>query len=104
MISGLRYWLSAVVLLSVFGSAQEASATNWLMLQGTEPKDAPAIRPFGFVGIDYQYTGGTDLPAGPWQGQSMVLNRIAPKLEDSETFKVSHLRFWHCAVGCSTVS
>ncbi|MEA3277618.1 MAG: porin [Pseudomonadota bacterium] len=69
-----------------------ASAANWVMLLGTEPEKAPAIRPFGFIGIEYQNTRGSDLPAGPWKGQPMVLNQIPPNLEDSSTLQFSYVR------------
>ncbi len=68
------------------------AAANWIMLQGIEPPSAPAYRPFGFVGIDYQQTRGTALPAGPWQGQPLVLNQIPPKLEGSSELQVSFAR------------
>lgn len=62
------------------------------MLQGTEPAKAPAYKPFGFVGIEYQQTGGADLAAGPWKGQSLVLNQIGPRLENSSEFQLSFAR------------
>ncbi|HSO84553.1 porin [Thiocapsa sp.] len=67
-------------------------ATNWIMLQGTEPASAPAYKPFGFIGIDHQQTRGNPLPAGPWQGQPMVLNQIPPKLEENSALQFSYLR------------
>jgi hypothetical protein len=67
-------------------------ATNWLMLQGTERPSAPTYRPFGFVGVDYQRTSGSPLPAGPFQGQRMVLNQIPPNLEDNDELQVSFAR------------
>jgi hypothetical protein len=62
------------------------------MLQGTERPSAPAYRAFGFVGIDYQRTSDSPLPAGPWAGQPMVLNQIAPNLDDAEELQVSFAR------------
>jgi len=72
--------------------AGPAWGANWIMLQGTEPASAPAYKPFGFIGIDYQQTAGSRLPAGPWAGQPMVLNQIAPKREDDSVFQISHVR------------
>lgn len=40
-----------------FAIAREARAADWPLVQGTEPKDAPAIRPVGFI----QVTGETML-------------------------------------------
>jgi hypothetical protein len=82
---------AAIVLVVAFSSSS-AFATNWLMIQGTEPKNAPAYRSFGFVGIDHQQTRGEELPAGPWKGQPTVLNQIPPKLEDSSVFQFSYAR------------
>ena len=80
-----------LVVLSILvgGSAQ---AANWLMLQGTEPESAPAYRPFGFIGIDYQQTRGSMLPAGPWKDQPLVLNQIPPNLDTDSTLQFSYVR------------
>lgn len=72
--------------------ATPVMATNWIMLQGTEPATAPAYKAFGFVGIDQQQTSGSPLPAGPWQGQSMVLNQIPPKFEENSVLQFSYAR------------
>jgi hypothetical protein len=82
----------AVVLAASTALTAPAWATNWIMLQGTEPASAPAYKAFGFVGIDYQQTGGTELPAGLWQGQPMVLNQIPPRLEADSALQISHVR------------
>jgi hypothetical protein len=52
----------AALSAAICGPAQSA---NWIMLQGTEVPSAPAYRPFGFLGVDYQQTQGTELPTGP---------------------------------------
>jgi hypothetical protein len=62
------------------------------MMQGTEPAKAPAYRPFGFLGIEYQQTRGSDLPAGFWEGQPLVLNQIGPQLENSNELRFSYVR------------
>ena len=67
-------------------------ATNWIMLQGTEPASASAYKAFGFIDIDHRRTSGSPLPAGPWQGQPMVLNQIPPEFEDNSALQFSHLR------------
>lgn len=74
------------------GGSQYASAANWVMLLGTEPKSTPALKPFGFLGVQAHRTDGSRLPAGPWQGQSMVLNQIAPDLDRSSQIQLSHAR------------
>ncbi len=72
--------------------ATPVMATNWIMRQGTEPATAPASKAFGFIGIDPQQTRGSPLTAGPWQGQSMVLNQIPPKFEENSVLQFSHAR------------
>jgi hypothetical protein len=72
--------------------APAAHAVNWIMLQGTEPAGADALRAFGFASIEYQHTDGTRLPAGPWQGQDLVLNQIGPELEDASRPQVPYFR------------
>jgi hypothetical protein len=62
------------------------------MLQGTEPAQAPALRAFGLIGIDYQRTSDSPLAAGPWKGRPSVLNQIGPELEDAKELQVSLLR------------
>ncbi len=83
---------SLLLTLSTVGAAMTASAANWVMLQGTEPPEAPAHRPFGFVGVEYLQTRGTVLPAGPWAGQPLALNQIGPRLEHSSELQFSHVR------------
>jgi len=84
--------LAGVAFIGALLPALPASAANWIMLQGTEPAKAPAYRPFGFIGLEYQSTDGTELPAGPWKGQPMALNQIGPRLEDSSELQISHAR------------
>ncbi|MFB1489747.1 MULTISPECIES: porin [unclassified Thiocapsa] len=86
-----RFLITAVLGVALT-PATPVMATNWIMLQGTEPATAPAYKAFGFVGIDQQQTSGSHLPAGPWQGQPMVLNQIPPKLEENSVLQFSYAR------------
>ncbi len=72
--------------------ALPVSATNWVMLQGTEPAKAPAYRPFGFIGIEYQQTDDSQIAAGPYKGQPLMPNRIGPRLENASEFQFAHAR------------
>lgn len=83
---------NAAVLITTLLPTAPVLAANWLMLQGTEPADAPAFKPFGFVGIEFQHTDGSNLPAGPWRGQPLALNQIPPNLEDSSELQFSYVR------------
>jgi len=69
-----------------------APAVKWILLQGTEPATAPAYRPFGFIGIEYQQTDGSQIAAGPFKGQPLAPNRIGPRLENTSELQVSHVR------------
>jgi len=84
--------LAAAMLAAGLTLVTPVGATNWVMLHGTEPASAPVYRVFGFIGIDHQQTDGDTLPAGPWQGQPMVLNQIPPNFEEKSALQFSHLR------------
>jgi hypothetical protein len=83
--------LAGLSVFSVLG-AHSVQAANWIMLQGTEPAKAPTLRAFGVMAVDYQRTSGSLISAGPWQGQSLVLNQIGPNLDDSRELQASILR------------
>lgn len=82
--------------IALFGCAvlfcTHAHAANWLMIQGTEAPTAPAYRPFGFIGVDYQGTRDSLLPAGPWEGQPLILNQSPPNLDQASALQFSHVR------------
>lgn len=80
------------ILLHALAWAPGAFAANWLMLQGTEPKNAPKIRVFGFVSAEYQRTSNSPIAEGPWKGQPLVLNRIPPDLKNSAAIQFPLLR------------
>lgn len=70
-----------------------AHATNWLMLQGTEPADqAPRAKLWGFVQLDYQHTDDTKLKAGPGKGKPAAFNQMAPQLDSASGFNVKRAR------------
>ncbi|WP_089726545.1 porin [Candidatus Thiosymbion oneisti] len=83
---------AAILGSAVLLYALPASAVNWIMLQGTEPATAPAYRPFGFIGIEYQQTDGSRIAAGPFKGQPLMPNQIVPRLEDTSELQISHVR------------
>jgi len=62
------------------------------MSQGTEPATAPAYRPLGFIGIEYQQTDDSRIAAGPFKGQPLAPNRIGPRLEGASKLQISHVR------------
>lgn len=94
--SHLRLGLPLAAFLAV--SAGSASATNWLMLQGTENPKAPDHRIFAFIQPAYTknladpMTGLTGPLAGN-NGKVVAQNLVPPKLEDKDAFHVKRARF-----------
>ena len=81
------------LLLATTLGAGSTQAANWLMLQGTEPGgSAPRAKVWGFIQPEYQYTKGTKLKAGPWEGQDAIFNNIGPDLDSSSTFQLRRAR------------
>jgi len=83
------------IVLALAGAlgSQSVLASNWLMLQGTEPADqAPSAKLWGFVQIDYQKTDDTKLKAGAGAGESAAFNQMAPQLDTSQGFNVRRAR------------
>ena len=75
------------------GVATPAAATTWLKLQGTEPPAAAdRAKLWGFVQPTYLHTEGTELPAGPFQGNEAQFNQIPPDLDSSSTFTLRRAR------------
>lgn len=90
-LSRSHHALAILITLSTL-TAVPAHAINWVMLQGTEPAKAPAVRAFGFIAIDAQGTNGHALPAGPWQGQALAMNQLPPRLNEHQDLRISHAR------------
>jgi len=74
-----------------------AFAANWLMLQGTEPKDAaPRAKVWGFIQAEYQKdtsdpcTDAVLCPGGP--GGYVPPKVIGPNLDSQEAFNVNRAR------------
>lgn len=90
----MKTLLRCGLLVSIFAFAPPipARAVNWLMLQGTEPDQAPAVRLYGNATADYQYTDDTRVPVGPWLGQKAVFNQIGPRLTSSSQLTLRRIR------------
>ncbi|MDZ7661236.1 porin [Thiohalophilus sp.] len=72
------------------GVSLSAQAANWLMLQGTEPRDAaPRAKLWGFIQAQYQKDNSdpSDVPGG-----YIPPKLIGPKLESQEAFNVNRAR------------
>ncbi len=83
----------AAACVTALGGVTTAQASNWLMLQGTEPAGAaPRAKLWGFIQPEYQQTDGTKLQAGPWKGKDAQFNMIRPNLDTNETFQIRRAR------------
>lgn len=70
-----------------------ASASNWLMLQGTEPANStPRAKVWGFVQPEYQSMSGTQLKAGPYADQNMSPNLVKPDNKSDNAFNIRRAR------------
>lgn len=84
--------LTMAVVLGL-GLSMNASASNWLKLQGTEPAGSTdRMKLWGFIQPQYSYTNNSKLPAGPWAGQEAAFNQIGPDLDSSSTFNIRRAR------------
>ncbi len=73
--------------------SSHAIASNWLMLQGTEPSgSAPRAKVWGFVQPEYQSMSGTKLKAGPFKGQDMSPNLVKPDNKTESAFNIRRAR------------
>ena len=71
------------------GTSLPAQAANWLMLQGTEPKDAaPRAKVWGFVQAQYQKDYSDPNAAGGYIPPKL----IAPNLDSQDAFNVNRAR------------
>lgn len=76
-----------------------AHAANWLQLQGTEGKDAPAYKFWGFVQPTYAYNFGdpvTGLTGGPaitaYNGRDALFNLVNPAQKDTSKLQFNRAR------------
>lgn len=78
------------------GISLPAQSANWLMLQGTEPKDAaPRAKVWGFVQAQYQKDNSdpcTAATCGPAAGGYIPPKLMAPNLDSQEAFNVNRAR------------
>ncbi len=82
-----------ILTISLLSISPFVFATNWLMLQGTEPHNFPdKTRWWGFLQPDYQYTSGSNLDAGPYAGNHAAFNQIAPTLKDNDEIRFLRAR------------
>lgn len=73
--------------------SSHAVASNWLMLQGTEPANsAPRAKVWGFIQPEYQSMSGTKIPAGGFAGEDMSPNLIKPDNKSSKAFNIRRAR------------
>jgi hypothetical protein len=74
-------------------ATMQVEAANWLMLQGTERSSAAGrAKLWGFLQPTYSSTAGSTVPAGPWAGQPMQPNMLAPHLATNKSFGIRRAR------------
>jgi hypothetical protein len=87
--TALKAACACAVSISALSVSSNVSASNWLMLQGTEPASASErATVWGFIQPEYGYTDGTKLPAGPWAGQDAQFNVLPPDLNTNSSFYI----------------
>jgi len=83
----------AILLTSLAFFSSHAHASNWLMLQGTEPANTSVrAKVWGFVQPEYQSMSGTELPAGGFSGQPMSPNLVKPDNKSKSAFNIRRAR------------
>ena len=88
-----RLKITTAACLTGLLAAAPVQATDWLMIQGTEPDGAAErARVWGFIQPQYNDIGDTKLKAGPWAGQDAVFNVIAPGLDTNSGFQLRRAR------------
>lgn len=74
-------------------TAGQTYASNWLMLQGTEPANSSVrAKVWGFVQPEFQSMSGTEIPAGPFSGQPMSPNLVKPDNKSKSAFNIRRAR------------
>ena len=86
----------AVMLAACLSSS--AHAANWVDVLATEPDDAPAIKPFGFVQPTYTYFDANPLSgmggaAASTNGQYQIQNQVGPTFENKDQFQFFRAQF-----------
>ncbi len=82
-----------IIILSLIMFTSSAYATNWLMLQGTEPSGQSArAKVWGFIQPEYAKTNDTLVKAGPWKNAKAIFNQNAPDLKNADGFNVKRGR------------
>lgn len=91
MFGSKRKWLGASLVVGVATTIVVPGighATNWLMLEATEPAGAPTWAASGFVSLEYQASHDTPLLAGNWRGQPDLFNRFPPRFADGTVAQI----------------
>ena len=86
----------AVMLAACLSSS--ANAASWVDVLATEPADAPAIKPFGFVQPAYTYIDAEPLSgiggaAASTNGQHQIQNQVGPTFENQDQFQFLRAQF-----------
>jgi len=84
---------ACAVSVSAMTISTDASAANWLMLQGTEPASAAErMKMWGFIQAQYQKDYSKPCASAPCADQFIPPKLIGPNLESQEQFNVNRAR------------
>lgn len=81
-------WTIGLVAAVAMGMSNSAHAADWLMLQGTSPANAPAVKLWGFIQPTYQQ----DFSDANAQGLYVPPKLIGPNLDDQSAFNILRAR------------
>ncbi len=89
--------LAVVGLIAIFALSmpfKQVNAADWLMLQGTEPNAAAGrATVWGLVQPEAQYTDGSVLQSGTFNGKPALFNMIGPDATSRASFQLRRARF-----------
>lgn len=89
---------SSLIMLAVSGLSQTAEAANWVDLTASEPANAPAFKPWGFIQPTYTYIDADPLSgmggaAASANGKYQIQNQVGPAFENTDRFQLMRAQF-----------
>lgn len=88
----------SLIMLAVMWLSQTAEAANWVDLQASEPANAPAFKPWGFIQPTYIYIDADPLSgmggaAASANGKRQIQNQVGPTFENTDQFQLMRAQF-----------
>jgi hypothetical protein len=90
--------IKPVALMLAACLSSSAHAANWVDVLATEPADAPALKPFGFVQPTYTHIEADPLSgmggaAASTNGQYQIQNQVGPTYDNKDQFQFLRAQF-----------